>query len=169
MPGSDVLVLNVGYEPLQLVSLARAMRLLVTGKAEVLEEAEAPLRFAQGMMRTPLVLRLLRYVARRRIHRPAVSRGRVLERDGFACQYCGATPGRANLTLDHVLPRAQGGETTWENCVTACRECNGRKGNRTPEQAGMQLRCLPRQPATLRIVRADLDRHAAWARYGFCV
>jgi 5-methylcytosine-specific restriction endonuclease McrA len=167
MPGSDVLVLNAGYEPLQLVSLARAMRLLVTGKAEVLEEADRPLRFAQGAIRAPLVLRLFRYVARRRIHRPAVSRGRVLERDGFTCQYCGATPGRAGLTLDHVLPRAQGGETTWENSVTACQACNSRKGNRTPAQAGMALRSTPRQPTMLRVASADLGRHAAWARYGF--
>jgi 5-methylcytosine-specific restriction endonuclease McrA len=167
---SQVLILNVSYEPLQLVSLARAMRLLVGGKAEVLEESEGLLRFAQGAMREPLVLRLRSYVAhRRRFHRPAVSRGRVFTRDHNRCQYCGATPGRALLTLDHVRPRAQGGQTTWENVVACCAPCNARKADRTPEQAGMALRSEPRQPSFLRIVGDDLDRHVAWARYGFAV
>ncbi|MEI8167737.1 MAG: HNH endonuclease [Chloroflexales bacterium] len=168
-PVAEVLILNASYEPLQLVSLARAMRLIVTGKAEVLETTDRPLRFATGAMAEPLVLRLFTYVmTRRRLHRPAVSRGRVFTRDREACQYCGATPGRARLTLDHVLPRAQGGATTWENIVACCGPCNARKADRTPEQAGMRLRSAPRQPTVLRLVSADLDRHAAWARYGFC-
>ncbi|NTW01849.1 MAG: HNH endonuclease [Oscillochloris sp.] len=165
---SQVLILNASYEPLHLVSLARAVRLLVVGKAEILEATGRLLRFAQGAMPEPLVLRLFAYVAyRRRVHRPAISRGRVFTRDQDTCQYCGAMPGRARLTLDHVLPRAQGGQTSWENVVTCCGPCNSRKADRTPEQAGMTLRSIPRQPAFLRGYGDDLDRHVAWARYGF--
>jgi 5-methylcytosine-specific restriction endonuclease McrA len=69
-----------------------------------------------------------------------------MARDRYTCQYCGVQPGRAKLTLDHVVPRSHGGETRWENVVTACGPCNRRKGNRTPAEAAMTLHCQPRRP-----------------------
>ncbi len=162
-----VLLLNATYEPLDVVPLQRAMRLIVNGRADILEQADRLLRSAAGEMLEPLVLRLrTRVASRRRVHRPAVSRRRVFERDRDTCQYCGAQPGRSQLTLDHVLPRARGGGTTWENVVACCGPCNSHKRDRTPDQAGMVLRTLPRQPTVLRTV-SDLERHATWARYGF--
>ena len=74
---------------------------------------------------------------------PPVNRRGILRRDHNSCQYCGSTK---NLTLDHVIPRSRGGRHTWENVVAACSECNGRKGNRTPTEAGMPLRTKPKAP-----------------------
>lgn len=74
------------------------------------------------------------------------SRRTLYKRDRMMCQYCGSTPGSEELTIDHVLPRAQGGLTTWENCVLACVDCNRTKANRTPKQANMMLRTVPKKP-----------------------
>ena len=68
------------------------------------------------------------------------SRRNIFKRDHYACQYCGAQPGSEELTIDHVVPRAQGGVSSWENCVLACMACNKRKADRTPEQARMRVR-----------------------------
>src|SRR5207249_9625457 len=74
------------------------------------------------------------------------SRRNVFRRDHFTCQYCGARPGSAELTIDHVVPRSHGGTSSWENCVLACVTCNRHKANRTPEQAGFVLRKKPLRP-----------------------
>jgi 5-methylcytosine-specific restriction endonuclease McrA len=92
----------------------------------------------------------------------------VLARDRETCQYCGAQPGRAHLTIDHVLPRAQGGNTTWENVVAACSACNHRKANRTPQQAGMALAHSPRRPSSVAFaLLGTLERHTVWQKYAY--
>jgi len=77
------------------------------------------------------------------------SRANVLLRDNYTCQYCGEVLASHELTFDHVVPRARGGRTVWENIVACCRPCNARKGNRTPEQVGMKLLALPQKPRVL--------------------
>jgi 5-methylcytosine-specific restriction endonuclease McrA len=165
---TDVLVLNASYEPLRIVSVRRAVVLLLQEKAEVVEAAAQRLR-AQGMsFAVPLVVRLVRYIAIPRQRRLPCSRRGVLARDRETCQYCGAQPGRANLTIDHVLPRAHGGTTTWENVVAACPECNHRKANRTPQQAGMALRSMPRRPSYVAFaLLGTLERHEVWQKYAY--
>jgi 5-methylcytosine-specific restriction endonuclease McrA len=74
------------------------------------------------------------------------SRRNIFKRGHYTCQYCGRQPGSEELTIDHVIPRAQGGESRWDYCVLACLTCNKRKADRTPEQAGMRLRKQPVQP-----------------------
>jgi 5-methylcytosine-specific restriction endonuclease McrA len=74
------------------------------------------------------------------------SRRMVHRSDNYQCQYCGCTPGAEDLTIDHILPRFQGGKTTWENCCTCCFKCNQKKNDRTPEQAGMKLLRQPKKP-----------------------
>jgi 5-methylcytosine-specific restriction endonuclease McrA len=74
---------------------------------------------------------------------PAVNRREIFKRDKYQCQYCGS---RQNLTLDHLIPRCRGGSHSWDNLVTACQPCNGKKGDRTPEQAGMILKNPPKAP-----------------------
>ena len=165
---TDVLVLNASYEPLRLVSVRRAMILLLQEKAELVEATAQRLR-AQGMaFAVPLVVRLVRYVAIPRHRQLPCSRRGVLARDRETCQYCGAQPGRAHLTIDHVLPRALGGSTSWENVVAACASCNHRKANRTPEQAGMALAGVPRRPSYLAFaLLGALERHAVWQKYAY--
>ena len=134
----QVLLLNLTYEPLRVISWRRAVRLLTLGKVEVVEESEMEVRSVTFVIRLPSVVRLLRLVRRR--NRPVrFSRRNIYVRDGFRCQYCGRRPPVEDLTYDHVVPRALGGQTGWENIVAACVECNARKGGRTPAQAGMRL------------------------------
>src|SRR5690606_27562949 len=74
------------------------------------------------------------------------TRASLLRRDEHRCQYCGGRPPSSQLTIDHVVPRARGGRTSWDNCVAACVRCNSRKGDRTPAHAGLRLLRPPRAP-----------------------
>jgi 5-methylcytosine-specific restriction endonuclease McrA len=85
-----------------------------------------------------------------------ISRRALFARDGWRCVYCGTTNGR--LTLDHVVPRSKGGESVWENVVTACAPCNLRKGDRTLEQVGMELKTLPRAPQPVLFIKLAAPR-----------
>lgn len=142
----NVLVLNASYEPLSVVSVKRAIVLLLKEKAELVEAAEAYLRAERRAFRVPLVIRLVCYVRIPAHLSLPLSRRTVISRDHYTCQYCGCQFNRSDLTLDHVLPRSRGGPTTWENVVAACRTCNQRKGNRTPDEAGYVLLSAPRRP-----------------------
>jgi 5-methylcytosine-specific restriction endonuclease McrA len=126
-------------------SVRRAHVLVHKGKAEVIERLERPLRSAAGTYIWPHVIRLLMYVRVPRGVQRKISRRALFARDGWRCVYCGTAGGR--LTLDHIVPRSRGGDSVWENVVTACAPCNHRKGNRTLEEAKMELRVTPRPPA----------------------
>lgn len=140
------LVLDAHYTPLTQVSLRRAARLIAKGKVEVLECYENIVHEAIGFW--PSVVRLLRAVAWR--HRGVrFSRENVYARDRGRCQYCAVHLRRDEVTYDHVVPRTQGGKTEWTNIVLSCRECNQRKGGRTPTQAGMRLKSTPVRPKYL--------------------
>lgn len=166
--GQRVLVLNASYEPFQLISVRRAVVLLLQEKAEMVEAASAQLRARALSFAVPLVIRLVRYIRVPRKMRLPCSRRGVFARDREICQYCGTQPGRSQLTMDHVIPRSQGGLTTWDNVVTACRDCNHRKGGRTPEQANMQLLSTPRQPQYMAFaLLGELERHDVWRKYAF--
>lgn len=147
----EVLVLNASFEPLSLVSVRRAVVLLLREKAELVEAAEQQLRSAGHSFPIPLVIRLVHYV--RLPHRNVPpTRSAIMLRDAHTCQYCGVMPGRQELTVDHVLPRSQGGEHSWQNLVTACKPCNQRKGSLTPEEAHMRLIRHPFQPSYVALV-----------------
>jgi 5-methylcytosine-specific restriction endonuclease McrA len=115
-------------------------------------------------LRVPEVVALRHYD---RIPTNAVtfSRRNIYKRDRYTCQYCGAQPGTEELTLDHVLPRAQGGISTWENCVLACIGCNKRKADRTPDQAGMPLRKQPVRPVWRPLYATRDVRIDSWTRF----
>ncbi len=162
----DVLVLNATYEPISVVSVKRAVILLLKEKAELIEATKAMLRAENFSIPKPLVIRLVYYVKiPRRVSLPVSRRG-ILSRDHYTCQYCGATPPRQVLTLDHVLPRSRGGKTTWENVTTACQRCNGRKGNRTPAEANMKPLSEPKRPRYLAIAAlGNAEARQAWGKY----
>ena len=95
-------------------------------------------------MPRPVVIRLVTFVkVPRDTHRRKITRRAVFARDGWTCQYCGA---RANLTVDHVIPRSKGGASTWDNIVASCAPCNRRKGDSLPAKVGMHPRQPPRVP-----------------------
>jgi 5-methylcytosine-specific restriction endonuclease McrA len=138
-----VLVLNSSYEPINVCAARRALVLVLKGVAAAEEHASSHVHSARQAMRVPSVIRLLEY--RRIPHQTrALSRKNILMRDRYTCQYCLRTLNSGELTLDHVMPRSRAGETTWENLVACCHHCNNRKGNRTPEEAGMRLTRAPR-------------------------
>lgn len=147
----QVLVLNASYEPLSLVSVRRAIVLVLREKAELLEVTRQVLRSNREVMPVPLVIRLVHYV--RLPHRKVPStRAAVMLRDAYTCQYCGEMPGRNLLTVDHVIPRSRGGRHNWENLVSACTRCNQKKGSLTPEEAGMHLIRKPFEPSYVALV-----------------
>jgi 5-methylcytosine-specific restriction endonuclease McrA len=138
-----VLVLNSSYEPINVCAARRALVLVLKGVAAAEEHANSHVHSARQAIRVPSVIRLLEY--RRIPHQTrALSRKNILMRDRYTCQYCQRTFNSGELTLDHVIPRSRAGETTWENLVACCHPCNNRKGNRTPEEAGMRLTRAPR-------------------------
>ncbi len=148
MTGTDrlhkpVLVLNASYEPINICAARRALVLILKGVALAEELAPAQVHSARQALNVPSVIRLLEY--RRIPHQTrALSRKNILMRDRYMCQYCQRVLPSGEMTLDHVIPRSRHGETAWENLVACCHSCNNRKGNRTPEEAGMKLLRLPR-------------------------
>lgn len=162
----SVLVLNASFEPLSVVSVKRAIVLLLKEKAEIVEAAEAVLRSEHITFPKPLVIRLVYYVRiPYRVPIP-ISRRALLIRDHYTCQYCGIQPPSKELTVDHVIPRSQGGEMTWDNVVIACKPCNHKKGNRTPAEANMQLLSQPRKPKYLALAYvSSAEAYTVWEKY----
>ena len=141
-----VTLLNASYEPMGRVSFQHAVKMLFRQVAVVHE----PLGDRMiGPHQWPKAVRLVRYVAMHWMHRPAgYSREGILKRDRRRCAYCGDLA----RTVDHVLPVSRGGPSTWLNVVAACTACNGRKGNRTPAEAGLCLRVQPYQPTRAQLL-----------------
>ena len=161
------LLLNQGYEPIEIVSWQRALTLVHLDKVDVVEEYDAEVRAPSLIVRVPAVVRLRRHLRR---HARAVrfSRVNIYARDGHRCQYCGVRCTPAELTYDHVVPRSRGGRTAWDNIVSACYACNARKANRTPTEAGMVLRTPPYQPRWLPAVEIRVSARSmpeAWRDY----
>jgi 5-methylcytosine-specific restriction endonuclease McrA len=144
----ETLILTQAYIPHRIVSWQKAITMVVTGKAELVETYDAVIRSVSLSLRMPAVVRLIRGIRHHDI-KVRFSRINVLTRDAFRCQYCGTKHSARELTFDHVVPRSQGGKTSWTNIVTACRACNADKGSRTPEQAGMKLLSRPQRPKML--------------------
>lgn len=161
------LVLNVSYEPINIVSVRRAITLVLKGAALVEETSAHVIRTAKFNIPVPSVVRLLVYRRMPRQNR-AVSRKSIMLRDKHTCQYCHFPFPPQKLTLDHVIPRSRGGGSTWENLVACCFACNNRKSDRTPEEAGMPLSRKPSQIGIHAKHRLMIGDESAWERYLFC-
>lgn len=142
MSVSDVLLLNANYEPLNVCHVRRAVTLVLLGKADIIEESDRELFTSNGALTAPSIVKM-RYHVRRPIPQLRLSRHSVLARDNYTCQYCAS---KKDLTIDHVVPRWCGGPHTWDNLVACCRKCNLKKGDKTPAQANMKLKTVPRRP-----------------------
>ncbi|HBN09775.1 MAG TPA: HNH endonuclease [Cyanobacteria bacterium UBA8530] len=140
----QVLVLSDSFQPLYTCGVERAITLLYLGKAVSVKDSDALIHSPSVIMRIPKAIRLLvRAVLRRYSESQKPSHQGIFRRDRNTCQYCGK---KGQVTVDHVFPRSRGGADTWENLVTACFSCNNRKGNNSPEEAGMPLLHPPRPP-----------------------
>lgn len=169
LTNEKVLVLNKNWTPVAAVTLQDAITKLCntykdgTPKAKIIEPEsyqtftwedwgklklradDRRIAAANMQFRIPEVILLSRY---EKLPRPKAhfSRRTLYKRDKMICQYCGCKPAADEWSVDHVKPRAQGGQSTWENCVVACVKCNRKKADRTPEQAGMKLLTKPKKP-----------------------
>lgn len=142
------LVLNADYSPLSYYPLSlwpwqTAVKAMFLDRVDVVAHYEREVRSPTARMRLPSVIALKQYV--KPTAHPAFTRFNLFLRDRFICQYCGSPK---DLTFDHVVPRAQGGRTTWENVTTACSPCNLKKGGRTPREAGMHIMAAPHRPTS---------------------
>jgi len=167
-----ILLLNASYEPLAVIPKRRAWSLLLRDVVDAVTEEMTALRGFRETQHIPTVLKLRRYanVPKRGLH---WSRQEVLKRDQYTCIYCGVKAGderqgkflgRRDFTLDHIVPKSRGGRYTWTNTACACALCNGRKGNRTPHEAGMPLLWEPKTPRVGYIV-ASGDLPESWKFY----
>lgn len=176
------LVLNRNWQPVNVATVARSLVLVWNEAARVVDprdyqtydwtdwsllapaDGEPFVQAVRQRLRAPEVVTLTDYD---RLPTAAVSfsRRNLFKRDHFACQYCGVQPGAGELTIDHVLPRSQGGTSTWDNCVLACVACNKRKADRLPEQAGMKLRKPPIRPVWKPLYAGHRVRIASWAKF----
>lgn len=142
---SKALVLNATYEPLCVVSVRRAVVLVLKEKAELVHASDGQLHSERTVMPAPSVIRLTHFVKVPYRARAALNRRAVFARDDNRCQYCGAMA----ENIDHVIPRSRGGLHVWENVVAACRPCNSRKEDRSVHDAGLVLRRRPTAPKEL--------------------
>ena len=162
----QVLILNQNFEPISVCSVRRAVVMLYLGKAETIETADGLALRSQSMqIPVPSVIRLDFYV-KVPVKRIMLTRKNIIKRDGGRCQYCGKK--KAQMTVDHVIPKIFGGGDTWENLVCACLECNNKKGHRTPEQIGLPLFRKPRRPNHITFIQqfVGISDHR-WRQYLF--
>lgn len=172
---TSVLVLNIDYTPLEVISWRDAMEKILLGKVELVEEyAGRFIRSASASWAWPAVVRITKRYVKRKVK---LSRSNVLARDNYTCQYCGIKPRRSGgaprlevLTIDHVFPKSRAVNgwvnlpwngkrvrvTSWENLLTACEDCNTGKADRTPREAGLTMRVKPRAPSTMDVARMSI-------------
>ena len=157
------LVLNATYEPLSVVSMRRAIVLVLRERADVVESNGKVWRSELVELSSPSVIRLRHFVRIPYSRRVPLNRRTVFHRDSFICQYCG---GRAE-NIDHVVPKSQGGTHIWENVVACCRRCNTKKGGRTPREAGLALARRPTAPRrrSFLLVATGTQPDPAWEPY----
>jgi len=177
---TKVLILNRSYLPIHVTSVRRAFILLYQGIARAVNGQYQTFDFdswsdlsvstrdetvglVNRVIRVPRVILLVSYdrVPKRHVR---FSRYNIYARDNCSCQYCNRRLPRQELNLDHVIPRSQGGISTWENVVCSCHECNRRKGGRTPQQAGMLLARKPLKPKWTPFMQEtfSLSRYKEW-------
>jgi 5-methylcytosine-specific restriction endonuclease McrA len=175
-PGEDslttmgCLALNASFEPLTILPVRRALRLVIDKKAEILEVDESRVFHSERRdMACPLVIRLVRFVHVPRKFRRQVTNTFLFARDSYRCQYCGRhrsqLRGREFLTRDHIIPMSRGGDNAWHNVVTACSPCNNRKGSHLAEEVHMHPLHAPHEPNYVELVWAVRRITTVQAKY----
>jgi 5-methylcytosine-specific restriction endonuclease McrA len=165
MLNQSVLVLNQNYEPISICSAKKAVILIFLNKASTVENYNSAIRSVSVEIPYPSVIRLNRFV-KKPFQKVSLNRKNIIKRDKHTCQYCGKN--HQPMTIDHVIPKSLGGGESWENLVCACIRCNGKKGSRTPDQAGMKLVRSPKKPTHLFYLQYLVgSSHNSWNDYLF--
>lgn len=151
-PHKQVLKLNFDFNPIEICSWKKAIKLIVKGRAQAISKG---------------VIRLLKYIKfpfrRSILDRP--SRNAIFQRDNYHCQYCGSA---SNLTIDHVIPLSKGGGDTWDNLVTACLSCNNMKGNKDLQSSGLSIPRIPREPFNKVLLTIQQSNNEEWKQFLYC-
>ncbi len=169
---SCVLLLNADWLPLQFITDVRALRLLMKSRAEVITVSDAPSMWnyhyatVSSTFQVPATIRLHLRVS----VDPSISRFRkkvLFNRDDWSCQYCNKTLTKNNITIDHIVPKCMGGQTTWRNCVVCCKTCNKNKGAKLPHETNMRLLKQPGEPKIIHFLNIcdKKDWHDDWSTF----
>ena len=176
------LVLNRNWQPVNIATVARALILVWNENARIVDpdtyqlfrwedwsslspgEDEPFIQSVRQRLRVPEVIALVNF-DQLPTSTVTFSRRNIFKRDQFMCQYCGCRPKPAELTIDHVVPRAHGGQSSWTNCVLACIDCNHVKRDRTPEQAKMKLMKTPKRPTWNPVYSRHTMRIDSWQKF----
>lgn len=162
-----VMVLDSQYQPIEILNWDKAIVLILTQKAEVIEEYDLPIRSPSRVFKMPSIIRKTK--ARYRHKSVTFTRRNLFARDNYECQYCGKKKLYSELTFDHIVPVRYSGGTNWENIVACCKPCNIKKADRTPEQAKMPLRRAPQKPDWITVFKLkllDSDPESWWYYVG---
>ena len=160
-----VLVLNANYAPMMVCSAKRAICLEILDKVDILANYEEKVNSPSVTLSLPSVIKIRDFVRYDNLS-VDLNRKNILSRDEHICQYCGDK--NSPLTIDHILPKGRGGQDLWENLVTACKPCNQKKGNKTPEEASMPLKRKPKRPNRLHYFYKYInDKQEEWKPYLF--
>jgi 5-methylcytosine-specific restriction endonuclease McrA len=165
------LLIDRNYMALSIIPWKKAVRLLVKGKAEAVEtetDNSTSIKTGSGAFNIPSIIRLLVNIPwRAHKSRMKFSRRNVMIRDNYMCQYCGIKLGKQGGTIDHVVPRARGGQTTYTNCVASCKSCNNKKADKPLEQSGFKLTEKPKRPGFITLYKQHLKEYSPeeWENY----
>lgn len=154
------LLLDASYQVQSFIELKKALKHIVKDKVEIVSTWDDTINYGSGKIKLPAILRLKNSI-KRPYFNSNFSRKALVKRDKSTCQYCSKKLSASQITVDHVLPRAQGGGTSYTNCVVSCQICNNKKADRTPEQASMKLLKKPTHP-TYMSIRGAVDQQEFW-------
>lgn len=160
------LLLNSDYNILHFITYKKALKLFVKEKVDVLSDWEdVDICYGDRKIKLPATLRM-KYYINKRYKQLVFSKKAVLKRDHYVCQYCLNHIKSGQATVDHLIPKSYGGQSIFTNCVASCYNCNNKKGNRTPEQAGMELMILPTAPIGYVYYVSEQERwHDDWGAF----
>ena len=160
-----VLLLNNSYEPIQIIGGKKAIVMILLEKVDLIEKTNSFIRSEKLKLNFPSVIKLKTYVFIK-IKSIPLTRGNIISRDNNMCQYCGKKS--RSMTIDHIIPKDKSGKDTWTNLVSACENCNLKKGNRLLSQTNMTLLSKPKKPSHIyhmqKLVRND---NKSWKPYLF--
>ncbi len=160
-----VLVLNANYAPMTICTAKRAICMEYLDKVDILANYDEKIYSPTISKLLPSVIKIKDYIRYDNLS-VDLNRKNILARDEYTCQYCGVS--KIPLTIDHIHPKGKGGSDTWENLVAACRSCNQKKGDRTPEESGLTLKRIPKRPNRLHYFhRYVKDKQRDWRPYLF--
>ena len=160
-----VLVLNANYAPMAICTAKRAIVMGFLKKVEILANYNEKVHSPSTTLNLPSVIKIHQYISYDNLT-VELNRKNILSRDSNKCQYCGTS--KLPLTLDHILPKVKGGQDSWENLITACKPCNQKKGDRSPEESNMKLIKVPKRPNRLHYFhRFVKENQRDWRPYLF--